>query len=151
MKTAMELELIKALVIKEEQKREVERIAELHKEHEKIIANTILFCEENLAIQLEERALRGLDIKVKLQCQKTKDELGNELLFTLKHDGQEYASGEKSLRPAAGPYDITTIEEYLAQFFFSTSWERNDFRTYGKGYSIGYNLKIETTLIETPQ
>jgi hypothetical protein len=145
MKCMAELLEMREVALENERLRQLELDKQAAITFHGIACNTIKFCEEVIAPQLEEIAIGSVkEIKIELRISDFhKDRLGNLLFNQLKYGGKPYVDNRDSYdRLWRVDYSKEVLEKYLADHCLKTTWVADGYWSYGNGYKDGYILRI---------
>lgn len=145
MKCMAELLEMREVALENERLRQLELDKQAAITFHGITCNTIKFCEEVIAPQLEEIAIGSVkEIKIELRTSDFhKDRLGNLLFNQLKYAGKPYVDNRDSYDCLwRVDYSKEVLDKYLADHCLKTMWVKDGYWSYGCGYKDGYILRI---------
>lgn len=135
MKCAAELMMMKTTAILEHQLEEERKDEECRAKQFAIVKNTIDFCENVIAPQLEKQAINinVPDICYRFQAVLSNDRLNNTHFCPLKEDTIKYNDGTPSFSAGTEIYDYETFKAYLSNFCFDVQKYPSSYKSYGLG------------------
>lgn len=111
--------------------------------HEKIIAQTLDFCEKISEDFVRQATNRYSHLEYNVYCVLTEDRIGNQIIQPLRSHGLRYANGEESHVPSSTiAYDKKTLMDTLSKHCYKVELQTHYFKTYGWGERAGSRFII---------
>lgn len=125
-------------------KEQAEREMKKQQAMEKIIANTIEFCDIIITEDLIKNAKATGCARVSYRIGVREDDFRHEV-FGLLQKGVTYANGEQSEYLYHTPFSLEILKNYLEKYCLKAETKHTYFRTYGIGLQNGLELTISAT------
>lgn len=110
--------------------------------HEKIIAQTLDFCEKISEDFVRQATNRYSRLEYNIYCILTEDRIGNQIIQPLESDSVLYANGDHSYVPSSTKYDKKTLIDTLSEHCYKVELQKHYFKTYGWGEREGSRIII---------